>query len=268
MANRPDFNEYARSCTNFQGRDGTKVDLFLLHTEEGHDNADSLASFLISTENGPNPVAYHYTVSHADTDDGVTVCDVVDTDYASWSVEASNNRSINLCFAGSSVDWSTDQWMSQSRAIDVAAYLAVQDCQKYGIALNVLCPNYAPPPGIADHKYCGSYLHDGNDHNDVGPNFPWDYFAQRVAFWAADASAPAPAPTPAPDPAPAPEPPPVPEPSPRSPVQPRTPLVLFTEWVATATDRKLLEYIAAQLGPGDPSWGAKGSTLRDKVWSQ
>ncbi|ORA64098.1 M15 family metallopeptidase [Mycobacteroides franklinii] len=34
------------------------------------------------------------------------------------------------------------------------------------------------------------------------------------------------------------------------------------------TDRELLEYIAAQLGPGDPAWASKGMTLRDKVWSK
>lgn len=38
-------------------------------------------------------------------------------------------------------------------------------------------------------------------------------------------------------------------------------------WPTSATDRELLEYIAAQLGPGDPAWPSKGSTLRDKVWS-
>lgn len=39
-------------------------------------------------------------------------------------------------------------------------------------------------------------------------------------------------------------------------------------WPQTATDRELLEYIAAQLGPGDPAWASKGMTLRDKVWSK
>jgi hypothetical protein len=34
------------------------------------------------------------------------------------------------------------------------------------------------------------------------------------------------------------------------------------------SDRELLEYIAAQLGPGDPTWASKGMTLRDKVWSK
>ena len=135
---RPDFNEYPRWCTNFEGRSGTKVDLFLLHTEEGNDNADGLASFLISTEGGPNPVSYHYTVSEDPNDHGVTVCDVVDTDNASWSVMSSNQRSINLCFAGSSVNWSRDQWMANDKALDAAAYICARDCLKYGIQVKML----------------------------------------------------------------------------------------------------------------------------------
>ena len=38
-------------------------------------------------------------------------------------------------------------------------------------------------------------------------------------------------------------------------------------WPQSATDRELLEYTAAQLGPGHPDWPSKGMTLRDKVWS-
>lgn len=38
-------------------------------------------------------------------------------------------------------------------------------------------------------------------------------------------------------------------------------------WPQSASDRDLLEYCAAQLGPGHPDWASKGMTLRDKVWS-
>jgi hypothetical protein len=189
------YNEYPRWCNNNEGRGGTKVDLFLLHTEEGDSNADGLASFLISTEGGANPVSYHYTISEA-ADKGVTVCDVVDTAYASWSVMASNDRSINLCFAGSYAAWTRDQWLQQANAIDVAAFLCVQDCVKYGINPKVIAPPYSsPPPGISDHRYCTQYLKDGNTHTDVGDNFPWDVFAAAVAKYSAT---PLPAPTPAP----------------------------------------------------------------------
>lgn len=53
--------------------------------------------------------------------------------------------------------------------------------------------------------------------------------------------------------------------------QPQPPVILppsdpFIAWYKSATDRALLEYIVAQIGPGDPSWKAKGMTLRDFVW--
>lgn len=40
----------------------------------------------------------------------------------------------------------------------------------------------------------------------------------------------------------------------------------FIAWYKRATDRELLEYLVAQVGPGDPAWSSVGSTLRDKVW--
>lgn len=197
MTLRPDFNEYPMWSPNNQDRAGTRVDLFLLHTQEGPGNADSLARFL---GNPANQVSYHYTVSQDPRDNGVTVVDVVDTDRASWSVLSANNRSINLCFAGSSVTWTRDQWMRNSKAIDAAAWLAVQDCRKYGIPIKVIAPPYSSrPPGISDHKFVTEVLRDGT-HSDVGPNFPWSYFAQKIAEYSGTSPAPKPPPPPTPTP--------------------------------------------------------------------
>lgn len=174
---RPDFNEYPLWSPNRSSRGGRKVDLFLLHTQEGgspKDGADRLARWM---QNPATQVSYHYTISQDPNDNGVTVCDVVDTDYASWSALSANPRSINLCFAGSTVRWSRTEWLKQERAIEVAAYLAVQDCKKYGFPAKVIAPPYkSPPPGISDHNYVTKYLRDGT-HSDVGPNFPWDVFS-------------------------------------------------------------------------------------------
>jgi hypothetical protein len=246
--NRPDFNEFPKWCANNQGRTGggTDVDLWLLHTQEGgggNSAAEDLANFLISTENGANPVSYHYTGSQA-SDGGVTIVDVVDTDDASWSVGNSNDRSINFCFAGSATSWSRDQWIKQAKVIDVAAYLFVQDCKKYPkLQARVIAPNYSAPPGAADHKYCTEFLKDGNNHTDVGPNFPWDVFTAAVKKYA-DLDVPPPT-----------------QPPDAPPADP------FEAWMAAATDRDLLEYIVEQLGPGDPTWASKGATLRDFLWS-
>jgi hypothetical protein len=190
MPERPDFNEYPLWSPNNQDRNGTKPDLWLIHTQEGNGNADSLARYL---GNRANQVSYHYTVSQA-ADGGVTVCDVVDTDRASWSVLSANNRSINLCFAGSRASWTRAEWIANAgKAIDAAAWLAVKDCAKYGIPLTVIRPPYfdatskrAPAAGISDHQYVTRVLGDGT-HTDVGKGFPWDRFAQRVAEYSGTA---------------------------------------------------------------------------------
>jgi len=146
---------------------------FLIHTEEGNSAAEGLAVYC----NGANGVSYHYTLR-----DGV-LCDVVDTDYASWSVLSANAFTINLCFAGSFAGWTRDTWLHRESDIEIAAYVAVQDCRKYGIPIAVNPPPYWTGPGIADHKYVTQILGIGT-HHDVGDNFPWDVFAEYVKKWA------------------------------------------------------------------------------------
>ena len=106
--------------------------------------------------------------------------------------------------------------MRNSKAIDAAAWLAVQDCRKYGIPFKVLAPPYqSGPPGISDHKFVTEILRDGT-HSDVGPNFPWPYFASKVAEYSGTAKPPKPEP---------------PKP----------------EWPKAATDRELLEDVWRRL---------------------
>ena len=191
---KPQFTEIEAWSQNTSPRSGAKIDLFLLHTQEGGDG-DALA--LARWMNGNN-VSYHYTVSTNDVNN-VMVCDVVDTDLASWSVLSANPRSINLCFAGSKAAWSRQEWLANENAIEVAAYLAVQDCRKYGIPITVITPPYASGrAGITDHNYVTKVLGDGT-HTDVGPNFPWDVFAAAVAK-CSGTTAPVPVPTPTPTP--------------------------------------------------------------------
>ena len=235
--NRPAFNEFPIWSDNNSARGGTKVDAFFIHTQEGG-GGNSAAEDLAKWFQNANGVSYHYTISQA-SDGGVTVVDCVDTDLMSWSVLSANARSINLCFAGSRAGWSREQWMKQANAIDVAAYLAVQDCKKYGIATKVIAPPYTERlPGISDHRYVTKILGDGT-HTDVGDQFPWDVFKAAVDKYAVA--------------------------TPQNPVPPTPPKVKV--FPKDYTDRELLEYIAEQLGPGHPSWESKGMTLRDKVWN-
>ncbi|WP_396921709.1 N-acetylmuramoyl-L-alanine amidase [Mycolicibacterium sp.] len=197
--NRPPYNEFPIWSENhYDGRSGVTIDAIFLHTSEGFVGRDDAAEALsLWYQPKSRQVAYHYAVSQA-SDGGVTVVDNVDTDDASWSVLSANNRSINLCFAGTQAAWSRNDWITKfGNAIDVAAYLAVQDCKKYGIPTNVIAPPYTGRiPGISDHRYVTKVLGDGT-HTDLGDGFPWDVFTAAVKKYATGETA-----TPQPEPKP------------------------------------------------------------------
>ncbi|MGZ9829938.1 N-acetylmuramoyl-L-alanine amidase [Tsukamurella ocularis] len=157
---------------------------FLLHTEEGSSTAEQLGRYC----DGSHDVSYHYTVR-----DGI-VCDVVDTDYASWSVLDANSFTINLCFAGSRAAWGRGDWLAREGDLRIAAYLAVQDARKYRFATAVNPgPRYplGAAAGISDHRWVTKVKGIGT-HTDVGDGFPWDVFTRFVDEYAAGA-VPAPA---------------------------------------------------------------------------
>lgn len=158
-----------------ESRDGTPIDLFLFHTTEGAGGGEALIAFMERMGDR----SYHYLV---DNDrDGNTVWDLVDTDLASWSVLDANARSINLVIGRSFAAWSRQEWIDNARnAVRIGAWLAVQDCRKYGFTPRVIKPPYPlDPPGISDHKYVTEHLGIG-DHRDMGDNFIWDILESDV----------------------------------------------------------------------------------------
>ncbi|MEU7628760.1 N-acetylmuramoyl-L-alanine amidase [Nocardia sp. NPDC049220] len=171
----PEYTELDRMGNSASSRHGARITNFLLHTQEGNGTAESLANYLNDPGHG---ASYHYTVR-----DGI-VCDVVDTDLASWSVLDANSYTINLCFAGSRAGWGPDDWAQIDRDIRIAAWLGVQDAKKYGFATDVIVPPYQRRDGLSDHKYVTECLGIGN-HTDVGYNFPWTRFLGYVREYAA-----------------------------------------------------------------------------------
>lgn len=170
----PKFTEIDLMGNSRSSRSG-KPTYFLLHTEEGNSDAQSLARYCNVVQNG---VSYHYTLR-----DSILV-DVVDTDFASWSVLDANSRTINLCFAGSKASWDRAAWLKRSADIEIAAWIAVQDCVKYAIAPDPIGKDYVrlakAGHGISDHRFVTEGLGIGT-HTDVGDGFPWDVFAAHVA---------------------------------------------------------------------------------------
>lgn len=170
---RPDFEERQMYGWAASKRSRPPINFFI-HTQEG--SWDATAEDLAQFCQGQNEVSYHYTVR-----DGI-VYDVVDTDLYAWAVLNANVFSINLCFAGSSVSQTRQQWLDRyERDIEIAAYLAVQDARKYGFSTEVIAPPYEgrARPGVSDHKYVTEKLGIGT-HTDVGGNFPWDLFTAHV----------------------------------------------------------------------------------------
>ena len=181
VSTKPQFTEINLIGTrpisdNSESREGTDVDLFLLHTTEAGGGENLIAYMEMMADR-----SYHYVVD--DDVHGNTVYDLVDTDLAAWSAKGANRRSINLTFGYSTAAWTSEQWIANARkAIRIAAWLAVQDCRKYGIPVIVNSPPYRRTAGISDHKYATVMLPEtGNTHTDVGPGFPWDLFAADVA---------------------------------------------------------------------------------------
>ncbi|WP_280393030.1 glycoside hydrolase domain-containing protein [Nocardia wallacei] len=161
---------------NSSSRHGARIRLGVIHTQEGNGDAGSLTGYL---KNPAAQVSYHYSV------DNTRCIAVVDTDRSSWSVLDANPYSVNLCFAGSRVSMSRDEWMSKyGKAIDMAAYLMVRDGKKYGFDPRVIGWDELRigEDGLTDHYGITRGLGIGT-HTDCGPNFPWDYYNERVTAW-------------------------------------------------------------------------------------
>ncbi|GAB2646365.1 hypothetical protein GCM10027169_13210 [Gordonia jinhuaensis] len=172
MTTKPAYREIDMMGDNRSNRWGASVANDLLHTEDGYSTAVELAISL----NNRNDASYHYVIR-----DGIVV-DLVDTDYASWSVLDANPYTINICFAGSFASWSRAQWLDREGDIAIAAWLMVQDSKKYGFPLTVITPPYHRGRGLSDHKYVTQCLGIGT-HTDVGNHFPWDVFARYITAY-------------------------------------------------------------------------------------
>lgn len=175
---KPSFaylEQLGRSC---QSRWGARINLFLLHTQEGNGTARSLAAYC---NNPANSASYHYVA------DDSTLVAIVDTDMASWSVLDANARSINFCFAGSRASMSRAEWLAKyTNAIKIAAWCIVEDAKKYPYikpsAVNFRPFSLGNVPCVSDHYFVTKVLGIGT-HTDCGPNFPSDILAHWILVY-------------------------------------------------------------------------------------
>lgn len=120
-------------------------------------------------------VSYHWVV-----DSFGNVVSNIPESAASWSAANANSQSININFAGSGTGWTRRQWLD-GKGIDMMALISARAAKQWGIPLNFIRPDGSGNPptasGITEHAAGGA---DWGGHHDVGPNFPWDVFQQKV----------------------------------------------------------------------------------------
>lgn len=183
----PAFKERIQWSPNCHARNIASARFGAGHTQEGDGTAASLANYLC---NPNSKVSYHTVIDN----DG-NVVHVVDTDMASWSVGNGNNATWNYCYAGSRAAWTRQQWLGRmGRAIEIHAYIWVQDAKKYGKNAHVIdWAEIARPgsSGATDHRGINEALLKAKGHWDCGDGYPWDIFEGHVRRFLVD-SAPMP----------------------------------------------------------------------------
>lgn len=184
----PPETDLTQNNDNDESRQGQTPRLVILHTEEGGQTGSAFEQWMAN-----NGVSYGYIVNP----DG-SVIDMETDDVASWSVlDPANEVSINICFAGSYSGWTRQQWLGIAAAIDSAAYVAVRECLRFNIPIEILVgadyPKILTQGGITDHNAITvTQLSPGSTHTDVGPQFPWDTFADALAAHTPGAPSPTP----------------------------------------------------------------------------
>lgn len=128
--------------------------------------------------------------AHLCIDNNSIVQCVHDRDVA-YAAPGANADGIQLELAGYGRQ-TREQWLDEYGLllIENAANATAQYCLKFELPVKHLTNDElrAGAPGIVGH-YQVSEVYGKSDHTDPGPNFPWDYFLERVAVWYAQRSA-------------------------------------------------------------------------------
>lgn len=151
------------------------VVLHTMETAEGNSIAESIGGSWFT-----NPAAQasaHYCVDNDSIVQGVN-----EGDYAWAAGPTGNYLGIQIEMAGRASQ-SRDEWLDDySRAmLERVAALTADICTRQGIPVRVLTDEQvaAGEPGITTHAALARVFRETN-HTDPGPNFPWDYFMERV----------------------------------------------------------------------------------------
>lgn len=151
------------------------VVLHTMETAEGNSIAESIGGSWFT--NPDAQASAHYCVDN----DSIVQC-VNEGDYAWAAGPTGNYLGIQIEMAGRASQ-SRAEWLDDySRAmLERVAALTADICTRQGIPVRVLTDEQvaAGEPGITTHAALARVFRETN-HTDPGPNFPWDYFMERV----------------------------------------------------------------------------------------
>lgn len=158
------------------GRTGQVVfiGIHTMESPEAGDTAEAVANYFKKTE---TRASAHWCV-----DSNSRVRCVHDEDTA-WTMPPVNGISLNVELAGTAAQTKA-QW-ADAYSLSVlgnAAFCVAEWCRKYGIPVRHLSYEQISrkEKGIVGHLDVNEVF-DESDHWDPGPNFPWDYFLDKVS---------------------------------------------------------------------------------------
>lgn len=149
-------------------RGGITPDLFLVHTEEGKSSGAGLAASMAKEGK------YSYN-NYIDPNTGEVTVGVPNS-RASKGTGGVNQRAVNTVIAGSTVNWSKEEWLAHPQALASLARLAVES----GVPLTNIEGMGASASGIGGHDWATQAGFPTEGHTDPGPNFPWQEFMGMV----------------------------------------------------------------------------------------
>jgi hypothetical protein len=171
----------------------------VLHTMETGENSSIAENIGAGWFTNPNAQASaHYCVD----DNSIVQC-VNEGDYAWASGPTGNLNGIQIEMAGRAAQSRADWLDNYSRSmLERTAALTADICKRHGIPVRVLSDEQVArgEAGITTHASLARVFRE-TDHSDPGPNFPWDFFMERVQAHTGGSGGsvnePAPAPAPA-----------------------------------------------------------------------
>ena len=150
----------------------------VLHTMETGENSSIAENIGAGWFTNPNAQASaHYCVD----DNSIVQC-VNEGDYAWASGPTGNLNGIQIEMAGRAAQSRADWLDNYSRAmLERTAALTADICKRHGIPVRVLTDEQVArgEAGITTHASLARVFRE-TDHSDPGPDFPWDFFMERV----------------------------------------------------------------------------------------